>query len=87
MDRYCVVLDGDLWIPLRYIGPLTGDHLPLPNLDAARTNPQTVWSLLPREDCTRAATGGFDTEQEAWGYVDSLESRGAPNFGRAPSFG
>jgi hypothetical protein len=75
MDRYCVVLDGDLWIPLRYDGPLTGDQIPLPDLDAVRTNPQALWSVLPYEDCTQAVPGGFDTEQEAWDYVDSLESQ------------
>ena len=75
MDRYCVVLDGDLWIPLRYDGPLTRDQILLPDLDAVRTDPQTLWSFLPHEDCTQTVRDGFNTEQEAWGYIDSLESR------------
>jgi hypothetical protein len=74
MDRYCVVLDGDLWIPLRYDGPLTGDR-PLPDLDAVRMNSQTPRSLLPNEDCRHSLPGGFHTEKEAWDYADSLESQ------------
>jgi hypothetical protein len=47
MDGYCVVLDGDSWIPLHYDGPLTADQIPLPDLNAVRTNPKLSGAFCP----------------------------------------